>query len=215
MSWVCPHNDETRCLRRRQQPCEPGAAGCVLHGKVIMTPSDQNSGADTHLQERRGRLIRAMQDVFNEDARRVDHAMTVLEFAERILAQEPAADTETVVTAAILHDIGIPEAERKHQSAAGHLQEVEGPPIAREIMDRLGIDHNIIDHVCRIIANHHSARNIDTPEFRIIWDADWLVNLPHVYPDLSQPQMEHTIQRIFKTSAGAKIARSLWLNSDR
>ncbi len=158
---------------------------------------------------RREETIAAMKAVFGTDARRIDHALKVLDFAETILAEEPGRP-EVVVAAAVLHDIGIHEAERKHDSAAGRFQEVEGPPIARRIMEKLGFDEDVIEHVCRIIANHHTARDIDTPEFRILWDADWLVNLPEEFPDSSPSRLDRRIDRVFRTPAGKRLARSLY-----
>ena len=155
-------------------------------------------------------LIKEMKTVFGDDERRVRHALTVLDYAEQILKQEKA-DPLVVKAAAVLHDIGIHQAEAKHGSPAAKYQEIEGPPIARGIMKELGIDEMIIDHVCRIIANHHSARDIDTPEFRIVWDADWLVNLPDEYRDLSRLRLENMIDRMFKTATGVNLAKSLYL----
>jgi hypothetical protein len=71
--------------------------------------------------------------------------------------------------------------------------------------------NEVIEHVCRIIGSHHSARNIDTPEFRIIWDADWLVNLPDEFPDLEPVKTRELITRIFKTRSGLKLAEKLYL----
>lgn len=159
--------------------------------------------------ERRRQALEAMQGVFGADARRVRHALTVLGFAETLLAQEPGC-REVVVLAAILHDIGIHAAETKHGSTIGVYQEIEGPPIARAILETLGVDEATTDHVCRIIANHHSARDIDTPEFRIVWDADWLVNLPDEFPDVSPSRRETLIGRLFKTAAGKALALSLY-----
>ena len=58
----------------------------------------------------------------------------------------------------------------------------------------------------RIIANHHSAKNIDTLEFRILWDSDWLVNIPEEFPSLSQEKMAKLINKVFKTDTGRKLA---------
>jgi len=69
-----------------------------------------------------------MRKLFGEDQKRIDHALSVLSFAEQILNDEPG-DREVVVAAALLHDIGIHEAERKYGSSAGRYQEIEGPPI--------------------------------------------------------------------------------------
>ena len=151
------------------------------------------------------RLIAEMRNLFGDDRKRISHSLKVLSFAEEILKHE-TGDPLTVRAAAILHDIGIHEAERKHNSSAGNYQEIEGPPIAEKIMKKLKIHDEIIEHVCRIIASHHSAKNIDTIEFRIIWDADWIVNIPDEYPDLEKKSISELIESTFKTEYGKKMA---------
>jgi hypothetical protein len=158
-------------------------------------------------------LIQDMRRIFGSDRKRIDHALAVLEHAERIHVAE-GGDTLVVQAAAILHDIGIQEAERKHGSSAGPYQELEGPPIAEAVLRRRDVDEDRIAHVCRIVANHHSARDIDTLEFRVIWDADWLVNLPETMrPEESVPKLRARIQKIFKTSAGREMALRLFAGS--
>ena len=150
-------------------------------------------------------LIREMKKVFGDDEHRIRHAYKVLDFAEQILKGEQA-DPLVVRAAAVLHDIGIHEAESKHGSAGGKYQEIEGPPIARRILEATGVDEERTDHVCRIIADHHSASSMDTPEFRILWDADNLVNL---FAEASGPpggDAEDMIDRVFKTPAGRELA---------
>ncbi len=156
----------------------------------------------------RNRLIGQMKETFGEDQRRIDHAVKVLEYAERIQADE-GGDPLVVRAAAILHDIGIPEAKRKYGSSAPKYQEREGPPIAREILKRIDIFAQTIEHICKIIGSHHSAKGIDTLEFRIVWDADWLVNLWTDFADASKDKIKDIINRIFKTRTGRDIALAL------
>ena len=78
-------------------------------------------------------LIVAMKNIFSDDKKRISHALSVLEYAEYLHGIE-GGDPNVVVAAAVLHDIGIREAERKYGSSAGIYQEIEGPPIARGIM---------------------------------------------------------------------------------
>lgn len=143
-----------------------------------------------------------------DDTRRINHAKSVLEYAQTILETEKA-DRETVESAAMLHDIGIHEAERKYGSSAGHYQELEGPPIARDILKRLNADNALIDHVCRIIASHHSPGEVDTPEFYILWDSDWLVNIPEEYPNAGPEELSCLIEKVFRTRKGRELAREL------
>ncbi len=157
-------------------------------------------------------LIKEMKRIFGSDQKRIEHALSVLNFAEQIQKIE-GGDLLIVRAAAILHDIGIHEAEQKHGSSAGNYQEIEGPPLAEQILKENDIPSDDIEHICRIIANHHSAKNIDTIEFRIIWDADWLVNIPVELPNLGWEKLQKIIGKTFKTPTGHKIATELFLGN--
>jgi hypothetical protein len=159
------------------------------------------------------KLINKMKEIFGDDWKRINHALAVLEYAERIQVAE-GGDETVVIAAAILHDIGIHQAELKYKSAAGKYQEIEGPPIAEKILNDNGFNSEKIEHVCKIIANHHSAKNIDTLEFRVIWDADWLVNIPDECGAMGKNKLKEFIGRIFKTDTGRQIARELYLREN-
>ena len=154
----------------------------------------------------RQNLIDDMKQVFGSDNKRIEHALLVLHYAERIAVAESVNDPGVVIAAAILHDIGIPAAERKHNSSAGRYQEIEGPPVAHDILTRYPLSHERREHICAIIANHHSAREIDTTEFRCVWDADWLVNIPVEYANADDQMIRRLIDRVFRTETGRSIA---------
>ncbi|MHB9138669.1 MAG: HD domain-containing protein [Victivallaceae bacterium] len=177
--------------------------GCAKWCKFAKECLGPLAGQLTDVASMCDRLIAEMRKVFGDDRKRIEHALQVLGFAEELLKTE-SADPLVVKAAAILHDIGIHEAERKYNSAAGNYQEIEGPPIAKKILEQLGLRDEVTEHVCRIIGSHHSAKNIDTPEFRIVWDADWLVNFAEVYPDKDLESKRDLISRIFKTVSGRK-----------
>ncbi|MBN1975221.1 MAG: HD domain-containing protein [Sedimentisphaerales bacterium] len=155
------------------------------------------------------KLIEQMKNIFKNDTKRINHALSVLDYAEKIQLAE-GGDALIVKAAAVLHDIGIQQAERKYNSNAGKYQEIEGPPIAREILNKHEISSDAIEHICKIIANHHSARNIDTIEFQIIWDADNLVNLQDDFEMLGKEKVSEIIKKRFKTKMGLQIAQKLF-----
>jgi HD superfamily phosphodiesterase len=162
----------------------------------------------------RDRLIFEMKKVFGDDQRRIKHALAVLDYAEQIQTVE-GGDPLIIKAAAILHDIGIHEAERKYGSSAGKYQEIEGPPIAEEILKRNDIDAEAIEHICKIIANHHTLNDFDTAEFKIILDADRLVNIPEDLPDMSEEKLQKIIDSKFKTHEGKRIAKKLFLKAQQ
>lgn len=159
------------------------------------------------------RLIHAMRTEFGGDQKRIEHALKVLEYAQEILDGE-GGNHDIVVAAAILHDIGIKEAERKHGSSAPKYQELEGPFVARRILKESGaFDETDIEHVCRIVGSHHSGKDIDTLEFEIVWDADWLVNFRDIHPcefgsdcKTRGKQCIKRFDKIFRTATGRKLA---------
>jgi HD superfamily phosphodiesterase len=165
-----------------------------------------------NLKVMREKLISRMKNVFGDDRKRIEHALTVLDYAEQIQNVE-GGDPLIVRAAAILHDIGIQDAERKYGSSAGKYQEIEGPPIAEEILKRYDISAEAIEHICRIIANHHSAKDIDTIEFRIVWDADQLVNLLTDSSWASNEKLQEIIDKKFKTDEGRRMAAELFVKN--
>jgi putative nucleotidyltransferase with HDIG domain len=153
-----------------------------------------------------------MKKVFAGDERRIEHALSVLDYAEQIQAEQ-GGDALVVKAAAILHDIGIAEAERKYNSSAPKYQEAEGPIVAKDILAKYDLDKADVEHICRIIANHHSARDIDTIEFKIVWDADWLVNIPAEFAGASREKLKEIIDKTFMTCKGRQIALELFIES--
>jgi HD superfamily phosphodiesterase len=162
------------------------------------------------MEQRLARVREAMQEYFGDDARRIDHALRVTGHAEEILGGEPG-DREVVVATALLHDIGIREAERKYGSSAGNLQEQEGPPVARELLISLGYSESFIREVCAIIASHHSPGEVDTDNFRVLWDADWLVNLGDEMDVSDKGNLKGLIGKLFFTGTGKRIAERVYL----
>ena len=73
------------------------------------------------------RVAVEVKKYFGKDFKRIGHASKVARYAEEI-AKAEGAEPGIVLPAAYLHDIGIKEAERKHNSSAAHYQEQEGPP---------------------------------------------------------------------------------------
>ena len=200
---------------------------CRSCGRTVVNPkidlgcaewcqyAEQCLGVSTinSLRAIRDKLIYEMEKYFAGDEKRIEHAIAVLNYAEQIQAVE-GGDPLIVRAAAILHDIGIHEAEQKHGSSAGKYQEIEGPPIAEEILSQYDLSDDVITHISNIIGNHHSAKGIDTMEFRIVWDADWLVNIPEDFSDASEERLQEIIDKTFKTREGRRLAGELFIKSE-
>ncbi len=167
----------------------------------------------------KNKLIEELKNYFADDQKRIKHSLKVTEFAEQLIDQfnqkypDKKINEQVIIYAAVLHDIGIKNAELKYGSSAGHFQEIEGPPVAREIMETHNIDFEMMDEIAEIIAHHHSPGKVGSNNFKILYDADWLVNLPDVY-DLkskSRNEIEKLIDKVFLSEIGKDLARKLYL----
>ncbi|OGO19290.1 MAG: hypothetical protein A2144_08355 [Chloroflexi bacterium RBG_16_50_9] len=159
-------------------------------------------------------LIQAMEVYFGADTKRINHAHKVTEYAEQLLSKE-GGDYTTVIAAGLLHDIGIHAAEKKYGSTSGKYQEIEGPPVARQILAELKFAPHLIEEVCEIIAHHHSPGKIDTQNFKILYDADWLVNLKDEYDIRDKAKLSSIIDKVFLTSNGKALAKEIYLSGQR
>ena len=164
------------------------------------------------LEQRRflDKVCAAMQDYFGDDQRRIEHALQVASYAEQMLAFIEA-DAVVAMSAAYLHDIGIPEAERVHGSSAGNWQEIEGPPVARRILQQLEAEPELIKRVATLVGCHHTPNGDNSAEFRILWDADALVNFQNIAEGKDRGQMEVIINNHMMTEPGFRIAQNLFL----
>lgn len=145
------------------------------------------------------------------DPRRVQHLMKVYAFC-CIIGQGEALDAQTqniLEAAAILHDIGIHEAEHKHGSSAGKWQELEGPAVAAPLLEQVGADPAACERILWLIAHHHTYTASEDRDFRILLEADFLVN---AYEDALPPDACQTAdEKVFRTRTGRMLLQKLYL----
>lgn len=158
------------------------------------------------------RVAIEMKRYFGQDFKRIGHAASVARYAERI-AKEEKGNPAVVLCAAYLHDIGIHEAERKHNSTAAKYHQKEGPHIARDILTRLGTREELVEEVCDIIGHHHHPGNKETLSFKILYDADLIVNLRKHQKngEIEKEKLLEIIGKKMLTDSGERLAREALL----
>ncbi|MBV4420566.1 HD domain-containing protein [Clostridium tyrobutyricum] len=149
-----------------------------------------------------GLVINKMISYFNNDVKRINHALKVYSFSKSIGELEGLDEKGMLVLeiSSILHDIGIKQSKIKYNSTAGKYQELEGPPIARELLKDIKLEKDILDRICFLIGNHHSYNKIDKIDLQILVEGDFLVN---AYEDkLNYDQIKTVKDKYFKTKTG-------------
>ena len=157
-----------------------------------------------------GQIINAMIAYYAGDVRRINHFLKVYGFAKAIGEMEGLDEStqEIIEIAALTHDIGIKNSEKKYNSSAGNYQQIEGPPEAKKLLEGLDIESGVIDRVCWLIARHHTYTDIQGIDYQILVEADFLVNF---YEDnVSQDSIQSIRDKIFKTLSGKMILNAIY-----
>ena len=160
--------------------------------------------------EKQEKLLQAMIQYDGGDPLRIQHFMKVWGFA-RLIGRLEGLDEETqeiLETAAIVHDIGIREAERKYGRADGKLQEQEGPPLANKMLAQLGFPEKLVERVAWLVGRHHTYTDVEGLDYRILLEADFLVNLYE--ENAPETAVKAALEQIFRTQAGRTLCRTMF-----
>ena len=157
-----------------------------------------------------GKLIDEMIVYFGHDRKQIHHLLQVYGFAKTIgeLEKLDSKTQEILELTAVIHDIGIKISMEKYQSSVGPYQELEGPPEARKILEKLGYNEEIIERVCYIVGHHHTYTDIQGLDYQIMVEADFLVNIKT--EKYTQEAIDKIRDNIFKTNAGKQILKTIF-----
>lgn len=155
-------------------------------------------------------LQMAMIQYYSGDPKRIQHFLKVFELAKMIGEREALdAGTQHILeTAALVHDIGIKKAEEKYGRCSGKLQEQEGPAEAEKMLTALAFDPEVVKRVSYLVGHHHTYQNVDGVDYRILLEADFLVN--GLEDALDKEVLRNGYDRIFETETGKTICRLMF-----
>ena len=137
--------------------------------------------------------------------------MKVHSFARIIGTKEGLDETSLFIleAAAYTHDIGIRPAEEKYGRCDGKLQEQEGPAYAKEILAQFPeVTAAEVDRICYLIAHHHTYENVDGLDYRILLEADFLVNA--LEDDLPKEEIRKCRENVFETETGVYLLNTMF-----
>lgn len=155
-------------------------------------------------------LYTAMISYMAGDANRIKHFAKVHSYSSLIGTMEHL-DSHTLFileSAALMHDIGIREGERLYGRNDGKIQEKLGPAQAEKLLKELHFEKDDIRRICYLIGHHHTYQHIDSLDYQILVEADFLVNLQE--ENSTKEVCEEVCRNIFKTESGKMIMRKMF-----
>ena len=140
----------------------------------------------------------------------INHFLKVWAFAKTIGEQE-GLDDQTQLTlelAAVVHDIACPLCRQKYGNTNGKYQELESPPLVEDFFAGMPVEGDMAERISWLVAHHHTYTHVDSLDYQILLEADFLVNL---YEDaISEGGQKHAYERIFRTETGKRLCRELY-----
>lgn len=151
------------------------------------------------------RLIRDMIAFYKGSAHDVNHFLKVYAYARTIgrLTGLDAQTQRTLEIAAIVHDIACPLCREKYGRADGALQERESEGLLRPFLTPYELPQALLERVIFLVCHHHTVTGVDGLDWRILLEADFLVNAEEC--GMSAAQRETARQRFFATKAGIEL----------
>lgn len=155
------------------------------------------------------------------------HTRVAFSFALKLLAAE-GGDERVVLPAVILHDLGwkfVPEDKqlqaygpRSIDMKLNRVHEVEGSNKAREILEEVNYDPDLIEEIAEIILGHDSRQEALSLNDAIVKDSDKLwrysdesleIDPPRfgITPEMYTKLVTHQIDIWFFTETAKKLAR--------
>lgn len=149
---------------------------------------------------------------FNEgDLKRIQHFIKVYEFAHLIGLKEQLNEEELRILdmAAILHDIGIKPSEIKYGRCDGKLQEQEGPDYAKQLLAEFPeVRADEVERISYLIGHHHTYNQVDGLDYRILLEADFLVNA--MEDSLKKEAIMAFRDKVFRTKTGLHLLNTMF-----
>ena len=158
--------------------------------------------------------IEKMIDFYQGNLHDIAHFMKVWAFAETIGKQEKLdAHTQQVLElAAVVHDIACPLCREKYGNTNGKNQELESPPLVEAFLSDLPVSSDDIQRISWLTAHHHTYENVDGLDYRILLEADFLVNADESGYKIAA--IKSAEKNIFRTPSGIRLLKSMYLRSE-
>lgn len=151
-----------------------------------------------------------MLTYYSGDPVQIQHFVKVHSFAALIGRQERLDEKTQLILelAALVHDVGIKPALEQFGSSAGPLQESLGLVAAKELLQEVGLPEEIVDRVSWLVSRHHTYTGVDGLDYRILLEADYLVNcFESNYP---AEAAQAAIGKVFQTESGIQIHKTMF-----
>lgn len=157
-------------------------------------------------------MLIKMIEFYNGNTHDIEHSLKVHAYARAIgLAEHLDPEMQTTLEmAAIVHDIACPLCREKYGAAYGNRQEEESPALLEVFLKDFDLSPSRRDRIIYLVSHHHTTTEVDGSDYRILLEADFLVNASEARMDRSAIQTFY--DQVAKTDTARRLFRSIYLS---
>ena len=140
----------------------------------------------------------------------IAHFLKVYTYARMIGEMEnlPENEQKTLEVAAVIHDIACPVCRIKYGNTNGSNQEKESPRLVEDFLKDTDLDEQMKERINYLVSHHHTYTNVDGMDYRILLEADFLVNADE--SQMSQNAIETAREKVFETETGRRLLSGIY-----
>ena len=155
-------------------------------------------------------VMKKMIEISEGNLHDINHFIKVHSYARTIGLLEGVSPEllETIEVAATVHDIACPLCRRKYGNTNGKYQEIEGGPLARELLESLNAPKALADRVVFLVEHHHTLKNVDGIDWQILLEADYLVNADE--SQIAKTAIVSVRDHLFRTQTGIELLNGIY-----
>ena len=164
----------------------------------------------TEIQKTINNVLTKMITYSDGNKHDIAHFLKVYTYARMIGEMENLSERqqETLEIAAVIHDIACPVCREKYGNTSGSNQEKESPELVEDFLKDIEIDPEMKSRINYLVSHHHTYTNVDKMDYRILLEADFLVNADE--SEMSEAAVLTARERVFKTNTGKKLLTSIY-----
>ncbi len=142
------------------------------------------------------------------DLSQITHTESVHNFTRLLACLEGYDEHRQLLLemAALLHDIGCPNAKSNYGNTHASNQEKEGALLAKQLLQSYLIDEDDKQNIVKAVGLHHHYKELKQMGFELLAEADLIVNLLEGYYPMQQAET------LFTTMVSSKSGKVLYRN---
>lgn len=132
-----------------------------------------------------------MKRYFKSDFKRISLSSKLARFAENIAKKTEGANVAIILCAAYLLQIGYTKANSVSTSVQLEDLQKESPPVAEELLEKLGAKNELISQVVTIISGNRPDDSVTAMAYDIVMDAYHLTELERMIKEEGESSLDN------------------------